>query len=310
MTVSAADAPYGGGVVQEGTVELIVIGKDPVTQTFPYTVPSTATHIGYDGNATVDSQTSDLFRAYRDGSPAPYEGHLGGRSPEENTVTDTRSYVTPPFISANEYGNDILDAGEDGNNGGAVNGELDPGDRGVSLGIYSDSYVIIDHNIFAGTDSIGNPVRMALVSRDYTRIDGNAPKLTIVQSAVLAVTETWAPFGGHDDHEPNYGADLNGDAPPTSYVYDIDWDGTIEANNGMSRSEDRDETDAFHAWGIHNLGNLVVSTPPSSGHWAGHGHPRFYTYDTRLQTAEIPCYPTLPNYGIVPGSFTEVLNVP
>jgi hypothetical protein len=64
------------------------------------------------------------------------------------------------------------------------------------------------------------------------------------------------------------------------------------------------------AWAIQNLGNLVVATPPNSGHWASHGHPRFYTYDTQLQTAEIPCYPTLPNYGIVPGSFTEVLNSP
>jgi hypothetical protein len=151
---------------------------------------------------------------------------------------------------------------------------------------------------------------MALVSRDFTRIDGNAPKLTVVQSAVLAVKETWSPFGGHGDHEPNYWANLNGDLAPNSYVYDVDWDGLVEANNGMPQAEDRDETSMRDAWGIHNLGNLVVATPPSSGHWASDAHPRFYTYDTQLQTAEIPCYPTLPSYGVVPGSFLEVLNVP
>jgi len=204
----------------------------------------------------------------------------------------------------------VLDPGEDGNNGGTSNGILDPANKGVNLGIYANSYVIIDHNIFAGTDSIGNPVRMALVSRDYTRIDGNSPKLIVVEFAVLAVTKSWRPFGGHNNHEPNYWANVNGDSPPDSYVYDIDWDGVIESNNGMPRSEDRNETSMKNAWAIHNLGNLVVSTQPSSGHWASHGHPRFYTYDTQLQTAEIPCYPTLPNYGIVPGSFMEVLNVP
>ncbi len=482
MTLSNADSPLSGGTQTEGTVELRILGKDPVTQTPPYVVQSTSRladgssatyqavvdvvslldfavfsdddihiapnitisgrvysgqdidltgptatflqrveyagglqnpgngvflqghkkvsplpsipalvnltffenaskntgvcstgrgiYIGYDGPSSIDTQTSTLFRAYEGGAPAGasgswgnpgcrsgsscfaidmslfdftaspvtyggttvlgYDGqpltnfngviwadgevhvwgHLGGRSPEENTVTDARGYLTPPFMAANEYSNNQLDAGEDGNNGGVVNGELDTANRGVSLGIYSNTHIAIDHNIFAGADSIGNPVRMALVSRNLTFLDGYSPKLTRVESAVLAVTDTWTGYGDHSDHQPNDWANVNGSQPPDSYVYDVDWDGTIESNNGTTRSEDRDETDMLNAWAIQNLGNLVVSDPPSSGHWAGHAHPRFYTYDTQLQTAEIPCYPTLPNYGVVPGSFAEILNVP
>jgi len=326
-------------------------------------------YVGFDGPTALDTQTSNLFRAYEGGTPAGgsgswgnpgcragsscyaidltlfdfsaspvtyggnivlgYDGqpltnfngviwvdgelhvwgHLGGRSPEDKTITDTQGYLTPPFVAANVYSNNRLDAGEDGS-GGPNNGVLDTRNRGVSLGIYSDTHIAIDHNVFAGADSLGNPVRMALVSRNLTFLDGYSPKLTRVESAVLAVTDTWTGYGDHSDHQSNYWANLNGSAAPNSYQYDVDWDGTLETNNGASRSEDRDETSMFDAWAIQNLGNLVVSDPPTSGHWASHPHPRFYTYDTQLQTAEIPCYPTLPNYGVVPGSFAEVLNVP
>ncbi len=482
LTVSAATAPFAAGAQSDGNVLLRVIGKDPVTQTPPYTVQSVASladgssatyqavvdvvslldfavfsdddifiapnitisgrlysgddinltgptatflqrveyadqllnpgngvfqqgyqkipplpsipslvnltffenasknagvcssgrglYIGTDGSGVVDAQSTTLFRAYRSGSPAGYSsswgtpgcrsatscyaidlslfdfaaspvtyggiplvgydgapltnfngviwvdgelhvwGHLGGRSPEENTVVDTQGYLTPPFVAQNEYSNNLLDAGEDGNNGGLADGQLDAANRGVSLGIYANSHIAIDHNIFVGSDSIGNPVRMALVSRNLTFLDGYSPKLTRVESAVLAVTNTWTGFGDHNTHRPNEWANLNGDQPPNSYVFDTNWDGVIQANNGMTRSEDRNETSMRDSWAIQNLGNLVVATRPSSGHWASHAHPRFYTYDWRLQTAEIPCYPTLPDYGIVPGSFTEVLNVP
>ncbi len=484
MTLQAADAPFGGGTRADGEVLLSIIGKDPVTQSPPYTVRSravladgssatyqatldvlslldfavfsdddifiapnitisgrvysgrvidltgpTATflrrveyattlnnpgngmfmqghgkvaplpslsalvnlnffesaskasgvcsqgrgiYIGYDGPASVDVQTTSRFRAWQNGALATNQGwgnpanpgcrtgatcyaldmglfdfsaqpityggvpvlgfdgtpimnfngiiwadgeihvwgHLGGRSIEENTVTDANRLITPPFVAANRYSNNLLDAGEDGNNGGAANGRLDPRNRGVSLGVYSDSYAIIDHNLFADTDSLGNPVRMAIVSRNDTRIDGTSPSLIRVEAAVLSVNATWSPQGPHGSHTPNDWANLNGDQPPDAYVYDVDWDGVIEPNNGQPNAGDRDETNVRWAWSLQNLGNLVVATRPNSGHWASGAHPRFYTYDPRLQTAEIPCYPTLPNYGIVPGSFTEVLNAP
>ena len=327
-------------------------------------------YIGYDGPGSIDTQTTTLFRAYQGGSPAGYSGssstpgcrlgsscfavdmslfdfsanpityggttllgyngqplanfngvifsddeihiwgHLGGRSPEENTITDTRSYITPPFLLANVYSNNLLDTNEDGSNGWPTDGQLQVSNKGLNLGIYGNEDIIIDHNLFAGTDSIGNPVRMALVARNFVYPDGYSPKLIRIESAVLATNDTWDPYGSHSDHRPNDWANLNGSLAPNSYVYDIDWDGTIESNNGMLRTEDRNETSMLDAWALQNLGNLIVATQPNSGHWASHGHPRFYTYDTQLQTAEIPCYPTLPNYGIVPGSFTQVLNAP
>lgn len=236
-------------------------------------------------------------------------GHLGGRSIEENTITDAQGYINPPFAFPNLYSNNRLDAGEDGNNGGILNGILDPGNKGVNLGIYSDSMMMIDHNIWAGTDLNGVPVRMALVARQNVRIDGYSPLIMQVEAATLSVTARWDPQGAHGDHQPNYWANVNGDQPPNTYQWDLDVDGVIETNNGYNPA-DRDETSVFAASGLRNLGNLVSATNPVSGHWASDGHPRFYTYDTQLQTAEIPCYPTLPNYGVVPGSFTEVLNAP
>jgi len=236
-------------------------------------------------------------------------GHLGGRSPEENTVIDVEGYINPPFAFPNVYSNNRLDAGEDGNNGGIINGILDPGNKGVNLGIYTNGVMMIDHNIWAGTDVNGIPVRMALVATDDVRIDGFSPLIIQVEAATLSVTGRWVPHGDHSDHKANHWTNLNGDQPPNTYQWDLDADGVIETSNGYN-PDDEDETDVLWASGLQNLGNLVSAGSPSSGHWAGDGHPRFYTYDTQLQTAEIPCYPTLPNYGIVPGSFTEVLNAP
>ncbi len=236
-------------------------------------------------------------------------GHLGGRSIEENTVTDTEGYMNPPTRFPNLYSNNRLDPGEDGNNGGIVNGILDPGNKGTNLGIYTDGWMLIDHNIWAGTDVNGVPVRMALVGVQDIRIDGFSPQIMVVEAATLSVAGRWNPDGSHSDHNPNHWANVNGDQPPNTFQWDLDYDGIIETNNGYG-SADRDETDVFNAAGLLNLGNLVSAGSPVSGHWASDAHPRFYTYDTQLQNAEIPCYPTLPNYGVVPGSFTEVLNAP
>ncbi|MCG8466939.1 MAG: hypothetical protein MJB57_01825 [Gemmatimonadetes bacterium] len=271
-----------------------------------------ATPITYGGNVVVDFSGNPITNfngvIWADDEIHVW-GHLGGRSIEENTVTDTEGYINPPFAWPNVYSNNRLDPGEDGNNGGIVNGILDPGNRGANLGIYTDSMMVIDHNIWAGTDVNGEPVRMALVARQNVRIDAYSPLIMVVEAATLSVTARWDPQGSHSDHQPNHWTNVNGDQPPNTYQWDLDYDGVIETNNGYGWA-DRDETDVYWAAGLLNLGNLVSATNPVSGHWASMGHPRFYTYDTQLQTAEIPCYPTLPNYGIVPGSFTEVLNAP
>ncbi|MFQ5689639.1 MAG: pilus assembly PilX N-terminal domain-containing protein, partial [Gemmatimonadota bacterium] len=259
--------------------------------------------VGFDGNPLTDFNGVIWTDA-----EVHVWGHLGGRSVEDNTITDSRNYMTPKMISYNRYSNNVLDAGEDGSNGGVLNGKLDPGNKGVNLGIYAKRNLYIDHNIFAGTDSIGNPVRLGLVARDYVRIDSYSPRVIIVQAAVLAVEETWRPAGNQSSHRPNDWANNNGAAPPNTYVYDMNQDGVIQSNNGASRRSDRNETRMRYAWTLRNLGNLVVRERPSSGPWTAvrPPHPRFYLYDTQLQTAEIPCYPTLPSYGIVPGSFTEI----
>lgn len=329
-------------------------------------------YIGFDGASVVDNQTTNLFRAYRNGSPANRDrngtiskcrnntscylidlslfdlsvspityggtplvgydgtaltnfngvifadvelhvfGHLGGRSVEDATVTDTRSYMTPPFTGPNLYSNNMLDAGEDGSNGGVADGQLDPGDKGTSMGIYGNRTIWIDHNIFTGTDAAGLPVRMALVARDSVRIDRYSPKTIMAQTAVLAVNGTWRPFGTTSSHRNNDWARNGGDAGPGTYRWDLNQNGVIEVDNGASNPGDRNETNMRTAWTLFNLGNLVVNRRPSSNPWTSvsPAHPRFYTYDTQLMTTEIPCYPTLPNYGIVPGSFTEILNVP
>jgi len=235
-------------------------------------------------------------------------GHLGGRSVEDLPVTDTRAYMTPPGVSVNLYSNNVLDTGEDGVNGGVVNGQLDPRGRGANVGLYVLGNIYIDHNIFAGVDSAGQPVRFAMVARDYVHVDAHSPRTIIMESAVLAVTRTWDPEGSSSNHQANYWAENGGTGG--GYVYDLDGDGTIETNTGVGQSGDRNETSMLYAWTLLNLGNLVTDTRPNSGVWASYGHPRYYVYDVELQTAEIPCYPTLPDFGIVPGSFTEVLTTP
>lgn len=239
-------------------------------------------------------------------------GHLGGRSVEDMTITDTHNYMVPAGNGPNRYSNNVLDSAEDGANGGSAQGILDPLNVGTSMGIYANNNIWIDHNIFAGFDINGNPVRLALVARNNVRIDGYSPRVINVDAAVLAVNGTWRPRGDQSSHRRNDWADLNGSNAPSAWVYDMDRDGVIETSNGATRSSDRNETDMRFAWTLRNTGNLVVATRPSSAPWTSvsPAHPRFYTYDQTLMTAEIPCYPTLPNYGIVPGSFTEIVRVP
>lgn len=248
-------------------------------------------------------------------------GHLGGRSPEDGTVADQLGYMTPPGIDENLYSNDLLDNGEDGSNGGTANGLLDPAGQGMNLGIYTEEYLYIDHNIWAGTDANGDPVRLGLVAKKDVRIDSYSPRTIIVEAAVLSVDESWRPQGSvqwkwqggwtleNDTHQENDWARNGGDGGPNTYRYDLDGDGQQEGNNGIGQSGDRNENSMRDAWTLRNVGNLVVNERPHSGPWSQPSwdpHPRYYTYDTNLMTAEIPCYPTLSTYGITPGSFREI----
>ncbi|MFQ5890351.1 MAG: PilX N-terminal domain-containing pilus assembly protein [Gemmatimonadota bacterium] len=235
-------------------------------------------------------------------------GHLGGRSVEDATVTDTRNYMTPPTVPVNLYSNNRLDRFEDGANGGSVDGKLAPAGRGVNLGIYSSGNIYIDHNIFAGENESGLPVRMALVARNNVRIDSYSPRAIFIEAAVLAVNGTWSPYGrSPSTHQFNYWANNRGDLPPATRKYDLDGDGVLEGNTFVGRPGDRNENNVLRAWTLRNDGNLVTRTSPNSGVWSAYGHPRYYNYDTELRTSEVPCYPTMPDYGIVSGSFTEVL---
>ncbi|MFQ5745618.1 MAG: hypothetical protein ACE5HF_00190 [Gemmatimonadota bacterium] len=271
----------------------------------------TANPVTYDGNALIAFNGSPLrdFNGvvFVDGEVHVW-GHLGGRSVEDQTITDTYNYNSPPTRAVNLYSNDRLDTNEDGSNGGTANGFLDTRNRGVNLGVYSIDDIFIDHNIFAGADSAGLPVRLALVANSDVRIDSYSPRTIIMETAVLARLASWRPYGTSTSaHRLNEWANNRGSLSPNSYVYDLDGDGTLEVNTGVGQSGDRNETSMRSAWTLRNEGNLVVNTSPNSGVWSANGHPRYYNYDTQLQTAEIPCYPTLPNYGIVLGSFTEVL---
>lgn len=256
--------------------------------------------LGYDGNPLIDFN-GIIFSELE----THVWGHHGGRSVEDATIADGESYMTPPGVGTNLYSNNVLDAGEDGSNGGTANGQLDPRNVGANIGIYVRGNIYIDHNIFAGRDTAGNKVAVGLVARDNVHIDATSPRTIIIDAAVLAVTGTWDPEGSSSNHRYNYWANSGG-----TYVYDLDGDGTLETNTGVGQSGDRDETAMFYAWTLRNLGNLVTKTQPNSGVWSSNGHPRYYYYDASLQTAELPCYPTLPDYGIVPGSFTEVLVQP
>lgn len=276
--------------------------------------------VGYDGQPLTDFNGV----IWSDGEVHVW-GHLGGRSPEDLTVTDGLGYMTPPFVANNEYSNDVLDLNEDGSGGGVADGLLDPAGRGANVGIYADGHLYIDHNVWAGTAADGTDVRVALVARRDIRIDSYSPKTIVVEAAILSVTESWRPQGDvewkwqggwtleNDSHQDNDWANNAGDSPPNTYKFDLDGDGTLEGNNGANYPNDQNENNVRWAWTLRNVGNLVVNESPHSGPWSQPSwkpHPRFYTYDTKLQTAEIPCYPTLPDYGMVPGSFTEVTPTP
>ncbi|MFN2432928.1 MAG: PilX N-terminal domain-containing pilus assembly protein [Gemmatimonadota bacterium] len=221
-------------------------------------------------------------------------------------------------LTSNLYSNNVLDAGEDANG----NGILDPAGKGRSLSIVTDanSDIVIDHNIHYGTDPNGNRVSLGLLAGDVVYIDPSSPRAIQVTGAKLGRgADSYGGWNGsfvalpNNDqltHRPNYWAKARGDSNPadSTYVYDLNANGVVETNNGMGLAGDRDETAMRNAWAVVDLGNIVTAGGASYGAWATGLHGGTMIYDFDLLSAEPPCWPVLPYYGTVSGSFTEIRN--
>jgi hypothetical protein len=287
-------------------------------------------------------------------------GILGGRSPEDRVVVDTvttydatltrpigfpSGFLNPPTepvnilargkpfhhhpdfgklaapwnaLTANIYSNNALDAGEDANG----NGILDPAGLGKSLTIVTDvnSDIVIDHNIYYGTDPNGNRVSLGLLGGDVIYVDMNSPRMLVATGALLGrgydLYGTWKgsfialPNNDQLTHRRNFWAKSAGDSNPadSTYVYDMSGNGLIETDIGQGLVGDRNETAMRDAWVNLDLGNMVTGGSASWGPWVTTPHAGIKIYDFQLLVAEPPCWPVLPYYGTVPGSFTEIRN--
>ncbi|MBA2564733.1 MAG: pilus assembly PilX N-terminal domain-containing protein [Gemmatimonadetes bacterium] len=230
------------------------------------------------------------------------------------------SYLKAPYNGwlSNRYSNNALDAGEDANG----NGILDPARKGTNLTVVTplDDDIIVDHNIHYGTDRNGNRVSLGLLSGDAIFIDANSPRMLVATGAMLARGSDnlngWngsfvaLPNNDQTTHRLNFWAKAGGDSNPadSTYVYDMNGTGMIETNIGQGLAGDRNETSMRAAWANLALGNNVTAAGASWGPWVTTPHAGTKIYDFDLLAAEPPCWPVLPYYGTVSGSFTETRN--
>ena len=219
---------------------------------------------------------------------------------------------------SNHYSNNALDAGEDLNG----NGILDAAKKGRTLTIVTErnSDIVIDHNIYYGEDPNGNRVSLGLIAGDAMYVDPSSPRTLVATGALLARGhDTYSGWDGsfialpntnQTTHRLNLWAKGRGEVVPSdsTYVYDLDGDGVIETDIGQGKPGDRNEKKMRDAWVNLDLGNMVTAESASWGPWVTTAHAGVKIYDFGLIAAEPPCWPVLPYYGMVAGSFIEQLN--
>jgi hypothetical protein len=220
--------------------------------------------------------------------------------------------------TSNHYSNNALDAGEDANG----NGILDPAKKGRNLTIVTDkdSDIIIDHNIYYGEDAFGNRPSLGLIAGDAMYVDPSSPRALVATGAFLArgfdTYDGWdgsfmaLPKTDQTTHRLNLWAKARGEVAPTdsTYIYDLDGDGLLETDIGQGQAGDRNEKKMRDAWVNLDLGNMVTAESASWGPWVSTAHAGVKIYDFGLIAAEPPCWPVLPYYGMVAGSFIEQTN--
>jgi hypothetical protein len=271
----------------------------------------------------INSYDANLYRAKESNKLNPATEKIGS-----HVVTVGKPfYHHPKFLklaapynlqTSNHYSNNVLDAGEDLNG----NGILDPAGVGRSLTIVTekDFDIVIDHGIFYGETPQGDRVSLGLLSGDAIYVDPSSPRALIATGALLAEGyddyNGWygsfvaLPNSNQTTHRPNFWAKGAGDLVPTdsTYVYDLDGDGTLETDIGQGQAGDRNEKQMRDAWVNLDLGNMVTARSASWGPWVTTAHAGVKIYDFGLIAAEPPCWPVLPHYGMVSGSFIELTN--
>jgi hypothetical protein len=264
-------------------------------------------------------------------------GILGGRSPEDKTVADNDGPAGAPLYNhpeggvglvnaallagngGNLYSNDALDTGEDDDG----DGELTTAKLGrpINIVVPAPNDIVIDHNVFMGEDTTGTRVSLGLISGNRVYVDEAAPRTLVVEASVIAMDNVggtvWTVEGSVETqgavtrtHPDNFWAKNGGDATAgATYQFDLNQNGTLEANNGDGGTAvDSQELNMLTSSVLRFNGSLVVAEVPSSGAYTvvTPDRPRSYRYDTALINNEIPCFPTLPRFGTVPGTFAEI----
>jgi hypothetical protein len=271
----------------------------------------------------ITSYDSNLYRATKFDDLDPATEKIGSSlvtlgKPFHHHPKFSKLALSYLLQTSNHYSNNALDAGEDANG----NGILDAAKRGRTLTIVTEknSDIVIDHNIYYGEDAFGNRVSLGLIAGDAMYVDPSSPRALVATGALLARGyDTWDGWDGsfmalpkkdQTTHRLNLWAKGRGDVAPTdsTYVYDLDGDGTIETDIGQGQSGDRNEKKMRDAWVNLDLGNMVTAESASWGPWVSTPHAGVKIYDFGLIAAEPPCWPVLPYYGMVAGSFVEQLD--
>jgi hypothetical protein len=283
------------------------------------------------GRSTVDWVTVDSVTILDAALRRPKEKPEGKLNPQlESIPMGARGrpfYHHPKFnelaapwnaLTRNLYSNNALDPGEDANG----NGILDPAGRGRNLTLVTDvdSDIVIDHNIHYGTDANGNRVSLGLIAGDAIYVDLNSPRGFLATGALLGRgTDDFGGWKGsfialpnndQTTHRLNFWAKRAGDMNPadSSYVFDLSGNGAIETDIGQGLPGDRNETKMLAAWVNLDLGNMVTAGGASWGPWVTTPHAGIKIYDFEMLASEPPCWPILPYYGTVSGSFSELRN--
>ncbi len=231
-------------------------------------------------------------------------GILGGRSEEDFFIIDKNEnpeklYPGPDGLGNNTYSNNFLDKGEDLNK----DEYLEPSNKGCNLIIISGQGfpIIIDHNIFQPSYPNWKENKLFLISGGIIQLASYSPKTTIIEASMIAMQKlngfSFIVENSESGRLKNYWAKNSKDA----YIFDLNANSLLETNNGEGQSEDRNEFNIINASSLIIRGNLILKGKADFRDY--NHHIIKLIYDEQLNYQHPSCYPYIPIWKYVIGSF-------